>query len=677
MIKRLQYYKKQIKYIYANYFTKDSAVKLLKKIKAQFFNIMEFLNDFFMGAAKISIIIMMLFIIFKSFSAYYYQKPVLKNFQVPLEIERQGFSGNVVVLKIADQLNDIRRKLTTLAAKAKASEVSENVSAIEKLEVINIENVDIPMIKVALDTITFFLVEIFNIKQPVISGYITKTNCLSITIRMTGKQSETIISPKNKIEELFYLAGMYILKNIEPLRLGIDYYIREKKDELNALINYTYKYARTSKEKAICYTLEAFWFDLQRDYDKALEKVFLSILLNDNDPIAHHLCGDILDKLKRYDPAIDHYKIALKCSDYKMTELYTKWANILAKQNKLTEATNKYQEALSIDPRNGNIYRNWGLDLMDIFNQPEQAMEKFKKAAALSPKNPENYIYWGNALKRYNQHDLAIAKYKIALNFKPNKEATAGVYLSWADILIKQQQFDKAFEKFEEAAIYAPISEVYYSWANALKESGQFLKSFKKYEKAIEMNPNDIWTYIDYGNALIEFERYKDAILCFKQAITINSKFEWAYAFWGYALVKMNQSEQAIKKCEKAIELSPDFSFAYVYWGYALLIQKKYDQAIEMEKKSIKLQPNYYLPYTIWGEALLQKNKVSESILKFTKALSIDPKTPQNYYDLGIALFQLNKYSEALEKFHYVVNEFYKNQYTVLSNKMIQSIKQQ
>ena len=636
--------------------------------------IIECFYNFFKNIAKILVIILFLFLMYKSFSAYYFQIHVIKNFQVPLEIEKKGFSGNMVVLKISDQLNAIRSKLTTLAAKDKESEVSENVSAIEKFEIIDVESVKIPMVGEALDIISFFLVEIFRWRQPVISGYITKTKQLSITIRITGRQAETIASPKNDIEELFYLAGMFILKNIEPLRVGIDYYIREKKDELNALINYSYKYARTSQEKAICYTLEAFWFDLQRDYDKALEKVFISIYTYYDDPVAHHLCGDILNKLKRYDAALDHYKIALKCSDYEMTELYTKWANILAKQKKVAEASDKYQEALSKDPRNGNIYRNWGLDLMNIFNQPELAMEKFKKATALSPKNPENYIYWGNALKKYNKYDLAISKYKIALKFKPNNEATAGCYLAWAEVLLKQERFDEAFDKFEQAASHAPISEVYYSWANALKESGQFHESFEKYEKAIEINPNDIWAYIDYGNALIEFERYTDAIMCFKQAITINSKFEWAYAFWAYALVMKNQPEQAIKKCRKALELSPDFSFAYAYWGYALLIQKKYGQSIEMEKKSIKLQPNYYLPYTIWGEALLHNNNVSESILKFTKALTIDPKTPQNYYNLGMALYQQGKYSEALEKFQYVMKEFHKTQYTILSSKMILSI---
>ena len=675
--------KKTIKKV-NNYIQKklNHLINIIVTIAFYIYNIFKFIvkyiknstyNHLFVLFTEILITIVFIFIVYASYKTH--NIPILKNFHAPLEIEKQGYKPDTIIWEIVDQMSMIRGKLTTLAAKARTIQVNENISSLERLDVINIESIGGPMIHTAQEIVKFILLKVLKLQQPIISGYITKDKELSITIRMTGRKTQKIRSPNKNLQELFHLAALYILKNIEPLSLGVDYYIREKKDELNALAAYTAMYAKSNKEKSDHYILEALSFDLQRDYRTALEKIFIAIFYQSDEPIANHFCGDLLTRLEKYDSAIDQYYKALDC-DKSMIEIYTKLANVYARQEKYDNAIKMYETAVTKDPLNSNIYRNWGLDLMNYFSQKENALKKFKEAVRLSPNNPEHYIYWGNALKHYKDYDLALSKYKKALTLKPNNEATASVYIAWGEILTQQRKDEEAFEKFSKAESYAPISEVYYTWANALKEFGNYADALKKYERAIEIDPKNYYAYIDFGNALIEMERYTVAISMFKQAISIEPKLEWAYAFWGYALVQLNKNQEAIEKCKKAIEINSNFSFAYTFWGDALLHQKKYDQAIEMEKKSIHLNPNCYLAYTIWGEILLEKSQPEAAIKKFKKSLSIDPITVENYYNYGKALYQLGRYTEALEKFQNVTTKFHHNQYKEQSIKMINLINQ-
>ena len=599
---------------------------------------------------KLIVPTIILLLLFQSLITYIQNTPVINSFHVPDALQKKGYTSDVIIWHLVDNMEIIRSRLTTLATKVKKKQIDENDSQHEALKLKGIEDLVHPIGSISLTSITSMIMELLGFKQPSIDGYIIITDKLYLTIRMTGRHPVIFTGDEKKPDSVLYKAAEYILKNLEPLRIGVDYYIREKQDELLSLINYLHKYSTSTKKKAIVFVLEAMYLAMQTRHEEAINRLKLAIQFDNDVPIAYHLLGDNLKSLRKYDEAILYYKKAL-CKSSQNIEIYTELASIYFIQKKTNKALYTYKEAIKKDPFNSNIYRNWGNDLIYLLNKPEQAFKKFKKASNFDPRNPEIYIYWGNALKEIKRYDDAINKYIRALTLNPNPEAAAGIYMEWGDILRVKSQYDDAFSKFAKAAEFVQSVEVYYKWANALKESGKYEEAIAQYKKAIDINAENVWIYIDYSNALIEWQKPEDAVELLKKVLKIKPNFDWAYAFWGYALIEMNKPVEAIKKCEEALKLSNECYFAYTFWASALLFLNKPDQAIEKCKRAISIEPNICLPYAVWGEAFMKIGKYELATKKFQKATALNNTINRYYYLWGNALFKLSKYQESIEKY--------------------------
>ena len=298
-----------------------------------------------------------------------------------------------------------------------------------------------------------------------------------------------------------------------------------------------------------------------------------------------------------------------------------------------------------------------------------EASEEYEVATILNPRNPEAFCNWGTALsdlaktksgseaeKLYNE---AFEKYQYATEYKPN---FYDAYNNWGTALSDlaktksgseaEKLYNEAFEKYQYATEYKPnYYQSYNNWGDALsdlaktksgsKAEKDYNKAFEKYQKAIDYKPDYYQAYNNWGNALSDWAETKSG-----------SEAEEDY-------------NNAFRKYQKAIEYKPDYHEPYYNWGTALSIlaktksgseaEKLYDEAIEKYQKSIEYKPDFHGAYYNWGVALSDLAKIKsgseaeelyeKAFEKFQQAI----KHGGDSYNLACLYALRNRKEEALK----------------------------
>ena len=275
------------------------------------------------------------------------------------------------------------------------------------------------------------------------------------------------------------------------------------------------------------------------------------------------------------------------------------------------EASEEYEVATILNPRNSNAFCNWGTALSDLAktksgSEAEEdynnALKKYQKAIDYKSDYYLAYNNWGNALyalaktKFGNEvedlYNEAISKYQGAIKYKPDYHEA---YNNWGVALMKlaetksgieaEKLYNEAFEKYQKSIEYKPdFHGAYYNWGVALVNLAEtksgieaeklYDEAIEKYQKAIEYKPDFYDAYNNWGTALSYLAKTKSG-----------SEAERLYS-------------EAFEKYQCATEYKPDFHGAYYNWGVALSdlakiksgseAEKLYNEAFEKYQQAIK-----------------------------------------------------------------------------------------
>lgn len=298
---------------------------------------------------------------------------------------------------------------------------------------------------------------------------------------------------------------------------------------------------------------------------------------------------------------------------------YRTLADTYSKMNKYDSAIKNYEKASKLDPKDAEIYNNWGIALAELAILKEDptlfelSFNKYKKANKLNPKDAEIYTNWGNALA-----NLAKLKKDPAL-------------------------MELSFNKYDKANKLNPKdTDIYTNWGIALadlaklKEDPTFFElSFIKYKKANKLNPEDAKIYTYWGNALANLAKLKEDPALF---------------------------ELSFNKYKKAVKLKQDYYDAYNNWGIALaylaklkkdpalfeLCFNKYEKAIQLDS----INTNTLNAYAVSLSYLAQlendyepyKQKIEELLLKVENM-----KEGEGSYNLACLHSHVNEKDQAFE----------------------------
>ena len=198
-------------------------------------------------------------------------------------------------------------------------------------------------------------------------------------------------------------------------------------------------------------------------------------------------------------------------------------ANRLCGENNLSQAEEKYSQAIELRPDFYQAYFNRGI-LLWKQNKLKQAEKNFRKACKIAPYYHRARLLLGDTLKKQNKIKESIREYRNIIADKPDY---FDAYVHLGRILSDQHQFDAALRLFEHA---------------------------------LELRPENRPCRLDYANTLNMVNRTEQALENYK---IIETKTDTNVLHnIAYTLKKLGKTEEALPYYYKVIDLKPSHAEA-------------------------------------------------------------------------------------------------------------------
>ncbi|KAF8980839.1 TOM (translocase of outer membrane) complex component [Entomortierella lignicola] len=224
------------------------------------------------------------------------------------------------------------------------------------------------------------------------------------------------------------------------------------------------------------------------------------------------LMGDGKKALVDFDKAIE--------LDPNYVQTYIKRGSIYMEQGDAMKTFNEFETAISIDAEDPNIYYHRG-QVFFITAEYESAAKDYIKSIELEPKFVFSHIQYGVSEYKLGHISEGMNIFKKALKEFPESGEVNNYY---GELLLDQQQFDQAYERFD---------------------------------KAIKLNPSNPLAYIN--KALLIFQWRQDPAtaerLCL-QSLDADPECDVAIATLGQLFLQQGKIERAIEYFDKSIDMA-------------------------------------------------------------------------------------------------------------------------
>ena len=286
---------------------------------------------------------------------------------------------------------------------------------------------------------------------------------------------------------------------------------------------------------------------------------------------------------------------------------------ILEQTGRVTEAKKANQKALTIKPKDPEIY----LCLGNNFNQLgdlEDAELSYKKAIAIKPDYVQAHYNLGFILKNTKRFDEAVSIYQKLIELNPN---FAQAYYNLSLTFKELGQLEKAIFNFKKAiAIKPDYFQAFFNLGVALRDLGQKEEALENFKKAVALKPNDARAINVLGIAFIELGQQEEAIEYFKKSFALEPDYVDAYNNHGNALKDLGRVEESIDSFKKAIELKPDYAEGYNNFGRALMLKSDFKKGFELMEWRLQLEELNYIPLETLKPRWDGRNKQKVFLLK-------------------------------------------------------------
>ena len=267
-------------------------------------------------------------------------------------------------------------------------------------------------------------------------------------------------------------------------------------------------------------------------------------------------------------------------------------------------------------------------------NRITEAEQKFRQAVSANPKNAEALNNLGVVLRRTHRAAAAAAVLQRAARLDGD---SAKIRNNFALALWESKRLAEALSEMQAAARLGPDPEIVHNLAVlqrdygiSLLQAGKVLQALDQLRAACTELPADAAAHYNLGRALQKAGRSEDADVELRIADGINAKEKAlirakALNNEGNELVRSGKLSDGEKKLREATELAPEDAISQYNYGVVLLLQNRLAEGIGHLRASLALnsaQPNayYYL-----GRALLAAGDVGSAVEALENARRLAP----------------------------------------------------
>jgi tetratricopeptide (TPR) repeat protein len=398
-------------------------------LRRKIFNSVIASNKLILASGVIAITVVFLVFGIYEFTRYYLY---IENFHVSESIEKQGYSGRVIINKLRDTIILIEHNAKTL----KENRLYIHTGS-EKMPQVEISGSEI-----SLSWLVKYFKKLLNYKICRVVGEITfhemKSNEIELTLRIIGEPAKSVNGSLKNLDDLLQDAAEYIYSRTEP------------------------------------YILAKYYYESEETFKKELCLSTINLILKNKEPYddvwAYNLWGIVLHQQNNYKSAIAKYRNAIEIDPY-FAHAYYNWALVLYDQKKYEEAIAMFEKGIKVNSSIALAYFNYGLALYD-WGKYEEAIAIYAKAVEKDPNDFNSYNNSGLALYKLEKYEDAIKFYEKAIQINPNFTYS---YYNCGVALHALKRNEEAIAMFEKAIKVDP------NFAYGYHSCGLVLYDQKKY----------------------------------------------------------------------------------------------------------------------------------------------------------------------------------------------------
>lgn len=498
-----------------------------------------------------------------------------------------------------------------------------------------------------------------------------------------------MLKQKNKFPQTENDTNMTVTQDILDKAVAAHqrYLLKATNEDLTEAINcYIESISLNPKETSAYYRLATLLHkNGQIGVESAIEQCKKAIKINPDDANAHMYLGYFLSLNFQFDEAKDEFKEAIKL---KPATSRTRLVLALTMLEKIKNTTCKK----TIKDYTNAIYYGITGTIMSIF---DKASIKMVCQNILDDMNFAKYRAVGEFFEKINSDKKA---YNLYLSAVDNSKKSIGLYERMANIAIRKNRYDIAFDCLNNAVIlsdndpmkvvnaiefveqyqsektdelidyytilankYPELPKCYYELGHLYLKKDEKINALSAFKLALKYDNNNPYYQNSLAYAYVQLEQYDSAIELYKKALATNPDDEWS-AVVAQALAAIyhqikGNSEAAISMLQNSLLLTKNKSqiheaIADIYYDIENL-----DNAIEYYQLALTEDSENPKIYSRLAMAYWEKDCIEKAIVYYSKAIELDSSYDIAYNNLGVVFLDgLGDATRAIEYFKTAVS---------------------
>jgi tetratricopeptide (TPR) repeat protein len=251
---------------------------------------------------------------------------------------------------------------------------------------------------------------------------------------------------------------------------------------------------------------------------RALEEWRKVIALVPHYPEAHYELGVLSGRAGQLKEAETQLGLAVNLKRHYYPNALNALGQVLASQNRLTEALDNYQQAIRQKSNFPDALVNSGV-VLNRLGKKADAQSRFEEALRLAPKNAEAAVHLGQMLDQSGDVTTAIARYTELLRSNPDN---AGAHYNLARCYTFLGRSGDAQQHYAEALRVEPeFVEAHTQLGMELFKAGKEAEALGHFSEAVRLRPDSASTHKDLGVALAKLRRFAEAAQQFEAALRL------------------------------------------------------------------------------------------------------------------------------------------------------------
>jgi tetratricopeptide (TPR) repeat protein len=189
-----------------------------------------------------------------------------------------------------------------------------------------------------------------------------------------------------------------------------------------------------------------------------------------------------------------------------------------------------------------------------------------------------------------------------------------------------------------------------------LRQEGKLDAAIQIYARAIQLEPDNCWSYQYLGETLTQKGDLEQATTHYRQALTVDPNFCWAHHCLAQILTWQGQIIDAIASSRQAIEIEPQIADFHEQLGRALVLQGNIKEAIICYQQASELKPEFWQYQFELGNLLSKGQRLEAAIESYNQAIELNPNNYQTYYNLAEIFSQQQNWNEAIVAYKLAIN---------------------